>query len=979
MHDQAAAPDGASTSDWRAPMRGDFMRLPAMRRAIHADATQDLSPAPYVVTRRPVALTTVELAHSVMPMLAGRVRMSRSAHPIAAVDQPELVPLTEPQALQQDPPAPSAASGPRFGSSTPPPVRARRAATAVAPGIRSTPSARRVRPPQPAAVRQAPPRDSAPTEFADVADVLPETPEGQPLHWRTRRGAGASAPALNTIPSTREQTAPEPTSRKPTASESAKSSDGPNARPRSAPQAVEASPVADAAQQTDTVGVQRRPGATSPSPAPPLVHQAATPASTDTVELVARTDASGTMTRPDGTPLVTRTRGGGSTPTAPTSSAPARSTAPAQASPESASASESESASASPESAPATPPSPAHSPKPAQANARPANALPANALPPAPDVPVAPLPVVAARPTMPAPARGDAAAPKGATASQGSGTVATASASTVPAGPGSPAPADGVQRRPGVTASVAPIDSPAPDLDVRSAPVTETMEAQHAPAPSPSSTSSSPRSDGDRPTVDAPTTGVPHSQAEITTDERPASPSVPGAVISPKDADAAVDDVALDPRRTPATSEAPDATLRHTAAATDAPQAPAAAAMPMTAPRGDGRSTVQAVVTPGSVRTSASPVDAPLQARAPSPIDASRSTASASRASAASAVPAGIQRRASSSTSASAVPTSRRAPSPSADDDAPAQGARPLLPAQAPTTMQVPADVRAAVEQVTGSTMSTVAARTGGAVQEAASGMRADAFTVDGIVHLPTLSSRGSEQERAVLAHELTHVVQQRRLGSSLPHESSAHGQVLEAEARQAEEVLTSRMSALTAPRTPGSLPGASPLAPANAAVPAAPVGAAAARARATTGSTPTSTPTPGASPSPAKPVDLVPRTTPSPAAPSWPGRADGGSGSRSAGLTFGGGSPGATDAGTAEGGSVQRRASAPSRPDAAKAERAGASAPTPAPASPGPDTARDQKWLERHAEALYPLIRAQLRAELFRDRERRGRLMREP
>jgi hypothetical protein len=33
---------------------------------------------------------------------------------------------------------------------------------------------------------------------------------------------------------------------------------------------------------------------------------------------------------------------------------------------------------------------------------------------------------------------------------------------------------------------------------------------------------------------------------------------------------------------------------------------------------------------------------------------------------------------------------------------------------------------------------------------------------------------------------------------------------------------------------------------------------------------------------------------------------------------------------------------------------------------------------LERQAESLYPLIRARLRAELVRDRERRGRLARE-
>jgi hypothetical protein len=32
--------------------------------------------------------------------------------------------------------------------------------------------------------------------------------------------------------------------------------------------------------------------------------------------------------------------------------------------------------------------------------------------------------------------------------------------------------------------------------------------------------------------------------------------------------------------------------------------------------------------------------------------------------------------------------------------------------------------------------------------------------------------------------------------------------------------------------------------------------------------------------------------------------------------------------------------------------------------------------WLERHADALYPHIRDLLRAEMLRDRERRGRML---
>ena len=41
-------------------------------------------------------------------------------------------------------------------------------------------------------------------------------------------------------------------------------------------------------------------------------------------------------------------------------------------------------------------------------------------------------------------------------------------------------------------------------------------------------------------------------------------------------------------------------------------------------------------------------------------------------------------------------------------------------------------------------------------------------------------------------------------------------------------------------------------------------------------------------------------------------------------------------------------------------------------------DLSIDSAWLEKHAEALYPLIRKHLRNDLLRDRERRGKLMRD-
>ena len=68
---------------------------------------------------------------------------------------------------------------------------------------------------------------------------------------------------------------------------------------------------------------------------------------------------------------------------------------------------------------------------------------------------------------------------------------------------------------------------------------------------------------------------------------------------------------------------------------------------------------------------------------------------------------------------------------------------------------------------------------------------QARAFTTNqGVVIPPTVGSLDSGSGEALLAHELTHVAQRVRYGSSLPDESTPVGQALEAEARSAELVL---------------------------------------------------------------------------------------------------------------------------------------------------------------------------------------------
>jgi hypothetical protein len=76
----------------------------------------------------------------------------------------------------------------------------------------------------------------------------------------------------------------------------------------------------------------------------------------------------------------------------------------------------------------------------------------------------------------------------------------------------------------------------------------------------------------------------------------------------------------------------------------------------------------------------------------------------------------------------------------------------------------------------------------GAKANDMAGSLDARAFTHGGEIYLP--SSHGpldSGKGRSLLAHELTHVAQQRRFGSSLPAEHTRHGQSLEADAVAAE------------------------------------------------------------------------------------------------------------------------------------------------------------------------------------------------
>lgn len=346
-------------------------------------------------------------------------------------------------------------------------------------------------------------------------------------------------------------------------------------------------------------------------------------------------------------------------------------------------------------------------------------------------------------------------------------------------------------------------------------------------------------------------------------------------------------------------------------------------------------------------------------------------------------------------------------PKPAASPSAPMH--QDPVPAARASSHSVPADVRAAVAAVAGSAPQSMSLKRGAHVDAHASAIKADAFTAQGTVHVPGTAPLTSDSSRRLLAHELTHVMQQQRHGSRLPAENTPAGRALEAEALRAEGLIGmpsarigsvagmppfssgSSSPASSTPSARTSSPGVGTTAVAQGSTPAAGLVARAngssagsgnpASAHGSTAAAGTPAIARGSSPSAPAPVELAPRRpapTPSP---------DASSGQHSQPGTYSGG--GAPPPGMPP---VQRRASGTppqgstydsNMPDIKEAGKVAKAVPpsqqNAAAQQPPPDnTWRDQRWLEQHATALYPLIRNLLRDELLRDRERRGKMMRE-
>lgn len=396
-----------------------------------------------------------------------------------------------------------------------------------------------------------------------------------------------------------------------------------------------------------------------------------------------------------------------------------------------------------------------------------------------------------------------------------------------------------------------------------------------------------------------------------------------------------------------------------------------------------------------------------------------------------------------SSTSTPTVRPNQAAPSALSEDSSTSAQSQPdqHTPAfaESPTTITVPADIRAAVAATTGVSPATASVVRGEAVSKKARDLQADAFTHRGQVHLPGTAPLTSDHQRLLLAHELTHVVQQGD-GEQLPPEHTPEGQRLEQKALDVERMLTTTSSGSTpsqnvptgAPSTPASPPPMTPplTSPAGVAPAASPDLAPAPTppaARSTASGVPAGGSPAKRAPIPGKRIDAssssdLVRVVAAPRPPVPRDRQHPHSSPTAATTPVGQSSPSQVEVAQASRlqpvalpvvtshnpAAASDNAMASPAPDSSVVQRRRAQAApssalvpptTPPPsatvANPGgmagqdpqesrrsakaeEDTTLDDAWLERHAAALYPIIRRHLRNELLRDRERRGRLVRE-
>jgi hypothetical protein len=132
---------------------------------------------------------------------------------------------------------------------------------------------------------------------------------------------------------------------------------------------------------------------------------------------------------------------------------------------------------------------------------------------------------------------------------------------------------------------------------------------------------------------------------------------------------------------------------------------------------------------------------------------------------------------------------------------------RPLPPGMT-RLVAPPADLAAAVHASYGVDVSATPIHRGPAVTARAATLSATAFTERGEVFLPDqLGPLTAPAARAGLAHELTHVAQQRILGADLPAEWTPAGQALEQHAVAVEHHVRTGQQTALAPPPPLAVP----------------------------------------------------------------------------------------------------------------------------------------------------------------------------
>ena len=164
----------------------------------------------------------------------------------------------------------------------------------------------------------------------------------------------------------------------------------------------------------------------------------------------------------------------------------------------------------------------------------------------------------------------------------------------------------------------------------------------------------------------------------------------------------------------------------------------------------------------------------------PSPVNTNMSRAE--RPILANSTPTGIQRRA------------RAGAGPSAGGLADL-GASPQPKVQGPRQIVVPESVRQSLRATVGEPPSHVTVHEGEAAAQQANAVNAEAFTKNGHIFFASDAPVASDRGQQLLAHELTHVMQQQGRGSSMPGEHTDEGQQLEHAARRVEEHMTSGRS----------------------------------------------------------------------------------------------------------------------------------------------------------------------------------------